>query len=174
MDTSSQPPHPFERIEEYKAVLEDTAQASNRRRTDNTLFVGLNTVFLTGIGLFASSRLASWDTVVAVAIVAIIAVPVNMMWYRGLAYWMKSLAEREEYIRSIERGFRARSGAASSDLPIGLYLHLQSKNVGRMPSLKMDQRFALFFALVYPLATLALAVTAYALQNPTWPLLPFH
>ena len=44
MGAESQATNPFERIEEYKAVLEDTAQASNRRRTDNTLFVGLNTV----------------------------------------------------------------------------------------------------------------------------------
>ena len=174
MDSASQAPDPFERIEEYKAVLEDTAQASNRRRTDNTLFVGLNTVFLTGIGLFASPHFGSWDTVIAVAMVTAIAIPVNVMWYRGLTYWMTSLGVREEYIRSIEKEFRKRSETASSELPIGLYLYLQSKNVGRKPSLKMDRRFALFFAIIYPVATACLAILTYVWQNPTPPPLPFH
>jgi len=174
MDSASRAPNPFERIEEYKAVLEDTAQASNRRRTDNTLFVGLNTVFLTGIGLVVSPNFGSWDAVVAVAMVTAIAVPVNVMWYRGLAYWMTSLGVREEYIRSIEKEFRKRSATIESELPIGLYLYLQSENVGRMRSLKMDQRFALFFAVIYPVATACLAILTYVWEHPTLSSLPIH
>ena len=133
----------------------------------------MNTVFLTGIGLFASPHFGTWDTVVAVAMVTAIAIPVNMMWHRGLAYWMKSLGVREAYIRSIEREIRKGRETTDGEPPIGLYLYLQRHNVGRMRSLKMDQRFALFFAIIYPVATACLAILTYVLQNPTLSPLPF-
>ena len=40
----------FERIEEYKAILENHAEVSARRQRTNDIFVGLNTVFLTALG----------------------------------------------------------------------------------------------------------------------------
>jgi hypothetical protein len=170
VDNTSQPSNPFERIEEYKAVLEDTAQAANRRRTDSALYVGLNTLFLTGIGLFASPNIGSWETVLALAVVTSIAIPVNLMWYTSLTYWMRSLSARQEYIRSIEREFRTRSGSIQREMPVGLYLHLG--DVGQL--VRLERRFALFFALFYPVSVLALALVTYVLHNPTLPPLLFH
>lgn len=172
MADAASSPSPFERIEEYKAVLDDTAQAANRRRTDNTLFVGLNTLFLTGLGLVASPQAGSWGAVLTLTIVTLIALPVNVFWRTSLTYWMKSLSVREEYIRSIEQEFRTRSSLSAGELPIGLYLYLRSKQVGRLNALRLERRLALFFLLIYPLATLLVAVLTWTLRTPLLP--PFR
>jgi hypothetical protein len=172
--TASQPPSPFERIEEYKAVLDDTAHAAERRRTSTTLYVGLNSLFLTGIGLYAAPHFGSWETVTSVAIVMIVALPVNIIWYAGLARWARNLTARMEYVRSIEQEFRARRGEVQGDPQIGLFLYLHSKNVGRLGTIRLEQRLALYFAFLYPIATVSLAIFAWVLQTPDLPPLPFR
>ncbi|HEY7092071.1 MAG TPA: hypothetical protein VH393_02760 [Ktedonobacterales bacterium] len=89
---------PFDRIEEYKAILGDAAQASARRQTMNEVYVGLNSAFL---------------TIFAALVVAII--PINLTWRAALRRYQEGLIVRYDYLLSIEREFQQqRNDAAGS------------------------------------------------------------
>jgi hypothetical protein len=49
--TPSVEPSVFERMGEYQAILEHHAQLSTRRQHTNDMYIGINTVFLTALGV---------------------------------------------------------------------------------------------------------------------------
>ncbi len=91
------------RIDEFKAILENTANLSDRRQTVNDIFVGLNSLFLTGLAfLFITSHLQNWWTTAAFGGVTVLTSLINGVWwtlasrYRTLIQMRYSLLEEME------------------------------------------------------------------------------
>src|SRR5262249_55051965 len=96
----------FERIGEYTAVLENLVQLSLRRQNTNNFFVGLNTVFLTGLGvLLFSTRLASWWVVGATAAITLAILPLNATWRTAIKRYKVGISVRKVYLQEIEEEF---------------------------------------------------------------------
>src|SRR5437763_7395370 len=86
-------PGTFERMGEYQAVLENHAQLSARRQHVNDVYVGLNTVFLTALGiLLLQSHLDTWWVFVVVSAVTLIIMPINLAWRAALRRYGNRLA----------------------------------------------------------------------------------
>jgi hypothetical protein len=116
-------PATFERIEEYKVVVENTAQFASRRVTTNTVFVGFNTLFLAAIATFLSStHFDSWWLIAKIAVISLAITPVNMIWIRILKGYRIALEDRYEYIQTIEQEFQRR-GQEPND-KIGVFCKL--------------------------------------------------
>jgi hypothetical protein len=87
----------------YTALIADAANTSARRQTVNTVYIGVNGIFLTGVGiLLISSRLDTWWIVGAMALIAIVVAPLNRAWLRSLTYYERLLSGRYKTMREIE------------------------------------------------------------------------
>src|SRR5436190_24058694 len=92
----------FERMEEYRAILEHHAQLSTRRQHTNDVYIGLNTVFLTALGvLLLQSHLDNWWVFAVVSAMTIIILPINVTWRAALLRYGRTLAYRYDYLREI-------------------------------------------------------------------------
>jgi hypothetical protein len=104
----------FERMGEYAALLQNTAAMSARRQNSNTLFITLNTVFLTGIGIFLyMADLRQWwpfftVAIITVAIIAVILLPLNIIWFVATRRYVNEATYFYDYLREIEDEFRRR------------------------------------------------------------------
>ena len=110
----------YGRIEEYQAILEDTAGISGRRQNTNDLFVGLNVVFLTGIGfLLSTAHFTSWVLTITLALIFVFTYSLNRIWVRTLKDYSTLLGVRHRYIEDLEREFREERGG---DPKVGMIL----------------------------------------------------
>jgi len=156
----------FSRMEEYKAILENVGQQGARRQNVTNLYIGLNTLFLTGLGLTVPSHFGSWWTVLLVGAFSVVVLPLNLTWRTSLRRYETGLTTRYDYLREIEREFqRQRSettGGASDGSSIGLFLRLQQIGLLRAGSPPTREgRLALYFVLLYPFLTIVLAILTY-------------
>lgn len=161
----------FERIEEYKAVLENVGQVSARRQGFNNVFVGINTVFLTGVGfLLLSTHLNSWWLVGALAAISLTVTPINFTWRQALLRYKNGLTEQYAYIRDIEKEFRRRHQEAYGDSNVGVYLRLDEQR--RRPhsgNTRLEIRIATYFTALYPAITICVALVTYMTTNQLLP-----
>ncbi len=87
----------------YTALIADAANISTRRQTVNNIYIGVNGLFLTAMGvLLISSHLDSWWVVVAAVAIALAVAPLNNSWLRTLKYYEKLLTARYKTMREIE------------------------------------------------------------------------
>lgn len=97
------------RVEEYKAIVVDTAGVSSRRQNTNDLFAGINALFLTALGFFlVSSHFAftDWYVTAAIVLVCLVTIFLNRTWHRTLVYYSVLLAARHKYIEWVEMKLR--------------------------------------------------------------------
>jgi hypothetical protein len=97
----------FERIEEYKAILDNQSGSSNRRQNTNNIYVGLNTIFLTALGIFISTHLDLKTSAIVIS-VAIMTVPIlvlNAIWLKTLHRYTQFSQVSYDYLREIEPEF---------------------------------------------------------------------
>jgi len=159
MLTPKSPPEPFERIEEYKLLVEALAQYGSRRLATNTVFVGFNTLFLAALAsLLSSTHFDSWWLVAKVAVIALVITPVNIIWIRMLITYRAGLKERYNYIQTIEQEFQRRRQEPYDK--IGLYSRLYSNPVKHYHTTS-ELALAWYFIILYPLILLVVAVTTY-------------
>ncbi len=115
-------PDTSERIEEYKAVLDNLGQYGNHRHNANAVFVGFNTVFLAGLGaLLVSAHFESWQIVVQAGAVSLVTMPVNYLWRLTLIQYTKGLDLRYQYLQAVEGVLRQRWGDDTAGLETMLY-----------------------------------------------------
>lgn len=159
-------PETFESMEEYKAILDNLAALSQRRQNTNNLYMGLNTVFLTAVGVFISTHvdLTTWSTAGVVALISLSILPLNFIWRASLTRYGRSLVIRYDYLSEIEEEFRARSGPESGR-NIGLYSRLDKLGVPRFGNSQLERITATYFLCFYPALSLVLAILTAMTQN---------
>jgi hypothetical protein len=163
----------FERIEEYKAVLENLVQLSLRRQNTNNVFVGLNTVFLSGLGLLLlSTRFTSWWVVGATVVLTLAILPLNLNWRRSIWRYKAGINVRKEYLEEIETEFCERRGGTGAGTgatgggafgqpghpPLGLFLRIRDTPLKTHGNSELEVRLANYFLVLYPLITLLVAL----------------
>ncbi len=90
-------------VEEYKAVLDNTAKLSDRRQTTNDVFVGLNSLILTALGFFfISTPLTNWWATSVFAIIAVFMSVINGIWLRLNARYRDLVGIRINYLTALE------------------------------------------------------------------------
>jgi hypothetical protein len=98
------------RFKEYQALIEDTAKISDRRQTTNNIFVSLNVLFLTGLGLLflqSGPHLSSWWVAGIFAIVTFIAITLNNNWLDQIEKSRRLVSLRIRYLEGLEDSLRA-------------------------------------------------------------------
>ncbi|MGO8951303.1 MAG: hypothetical protein ACLQUY_27345 [Ktedonobacterales bacterium] len=97
----SETSHP--RFAYYLALMEDTTKLSDRRQTTNDLFVGLNVVFFTGMGvLFYNSHLNTWWVTGLYAAITVLALMLNATWIRLITRYSRLVRLRIQYMEQLE------------------------------------------------------------------------
>jgi hypothetical protein len=146
-------PDIFERVEEYRAILEHQAQLSARRQHANDVYIGLNTIFLTALGvLLLQSHLNTWWVFAVVCAMTIIVLPINFTWRAALLRYETTLAEHFDYLREIEQEFRTRRGNVANQPEIGLIL--KRKDTHQKSNTQLEKQLATYFICLYPVISL--------------------
>ena len=155
----------FERMEEYKAILEHHAQLSARRQHTNDVYIGLNTVFLTALGwLLLQSHLDTWWVFAVVSAMAIIILPINATWRAALLRCKRSLSYRYDYLREIEQEFRTRRGNIANQPEIGLFLRFKEASLDQKGNTHLEMRLATYFIYLYSIIALVVGILVYLIE----------
>jgi hypothetical protein len=108
----------LEVLEEYRAILDDTAAMNSRRQNTNGLFVSINVVFLTALGfLLLSSHLDSWWTAAALVTVTFAILPLNISWIQAMSVYKILIGIRHKTLQKIERDFNFAGGSLPTISP---------------------------------------------------------
>jgi hypothetical protein len=172
--SSAKPASTFERMEEYKVVLEEHGRLSARRQNLN-VFVAINTIFLTAIGfVLFQSKLDSWWFVGAVTAIALAITPINLTWRTAIDRYKNEIRVHIEYLSAIEREFRHRreaseSGLREGELPIGFYLYNSVKRRPHGGKARIEKRLATYFITLYPVISIVTATLTYLVTNKLIP-----
>lgn len=157
--------HILERMEEYKAVLETQAQISARRQHMNDVYIGLNTVFLTALGLLlVQSHLDTWWVFVVVSAVMIAIMPINLTWRAALNRYGNMLSFRFDYLREIEQEFRVWKGKITGPSAVGLHLREKELDLHQKNNTQLEIHLATYFVCLYPVLALIVGVLVYLIQ----------
>jgi len=157
----------FERIEEYQAILENHAQLSARRQHINDVYVGLNTIFLTALGiLLLQSHLDTWWILAVVSTVTLIIMPINVTWRAALLNYGDRLSSRYDYLREIEQEFRTRRGKVADQPEIGLFLRLKEtgQHHRKKSNTRLEVQLAIYFICLYPVISLVVGILVYLVE----------
>lgn len=157
-------PPRFDRMEEYKALLSNLADVSARRQNANTVYVGLNTVFLTALGVFLSAHIGSWGGAIGTVIICAVVTPVNVFWLQTVGRYRRTTGVRYEYLREIEHEFRVLDGTRDDEKPIGLFLRLEQKKLHRSFHTQVELRLTIYLTCLYPLIAVAVVLLTYLAQ----------
>ncbi|HEY7356157.1 MAG TPA: hypothetical protein VH590_06805, partial [Ktedonobacterales bacterium] len=157
--------HILERMEEYKAVLESQAQISARRQHMNDVYIGLNTVFLTALGLLlVQSHLDTWWVFVVVCAIMLAILPINLTWRAALRRYGNSLSFRFDYVREIEQEFRVWKGKITDPSAVGLHLREKELDLQQKSNTQLEIRLATYFICLYPAIVVVVGVLVYLIQ----------
>jgi hypothetical protein len=167
MDHPSGPPDipASERIEAYKILIENLERLAARRQAVNGVFVTLNTIFLTAIGVLISTHLDwlnSWSGPVALLVIAVAITPLNVAWLLTLGRYAQGNQIRYTLLEKIETRFPPEAG-------IGLYQQLKEEGLGAYYNTRPDRFLAAYFVFFYLVACLLAAVLAALVQQGVIP-----
>lgn len=156
----------FERIEEYKAILEHQAQLSTRRQHANDVYIGLNTIFLTALGAFLlQSHLDTWWVLAVVCAITIIVQPVNITWWKALHLYERNIADHFEYLREIEQEFwMRRNNAVKQSSEVGLFLKRKKASQPQKSNTQLEMWLAFYFVCLYPVIALIVGILIYSIK----------
>lgn len=155
----------FERIEVYKSVLANLGEYSARRQATTTVFVALNTVFLTGVGtLIVTTRADSWQLVVEIAAICFAVIPVNVIWAMALRRYMRGLDLRYQYIQALEAGFPQLPNEKAHGLISKLHV-ADAKGRYHHRHASLELVLAWYITCIYPLLALVVAAVTYLLTK---------
>jgi hypothetical protein len=184
--SSGSPAGAFERIGEYQAVLEDLGRLSARRQNLNDVFVAINSLFLTGLGvLLVMTRLDSWWLAEAVGLMALAITPINVIWRTAILRYKSEVTTHVYYLSSIEREFRQRREATAGrlsevrdpevkshkgrlpegEIQIGFYLYNDTRRRLHGGKSRLESRLADYFVGLFPGIALLVAVLTYLITN---------
>lgn len=152
--------------EEYRTVMENYAQLAIRRQNLNSLFVGLNAFFLTGLGFLLSKALFnSWLLVYELGAIAAVILPMNVTWLIALTRYIFQINIHFDYLKSIERdsapASSSQSAAASPGVLSAMDARAGEKHYGTS---QLERGLAIYFVILYPLITVLVAGLTYAIS----------
>lgn len=148
-------------MEEYRAILEDTARLGERRQRTNDVYLAINTALLSGIGLLVvSTRFTSWWTVTLLGFISLLTIPLNLTWRQLLGTYRRLLGARYEILVKLEH---------RAEFTGKLYTTLAEKSrgvaAGRMTTTVSEVRLALFILGLYPVLTAAAVAVTYLVAH---------
>jgi hypothetical protein len=150
-------------LEEYRAILEDTAAMNGRRQNTNGLFVSINVVFLTALGfLLLSTHLNSWWTAATLVIVTLAIRPLNISWIRTIRVYKTLIDIRHKTLQRVENEFNF----------VGS-LYTQYREVGKTPIIRVETSIAWYFLGFYFALDATVILVTYLLMNQYFPLPSF-
>jgi len=163
---------PFVRIEEYKAILADVANATTRRQTVTALYATLNTAFLGAFGyLILTLGLSSWLTIIVLGSLSFTILPLNLAWFVTMLGYRRGLRTRYAYLRSIEEEFRAYAATTEKQGQIGLIHQLQRNS---LPGRSLPETLlAIYFVVIYAIAVIIASLLTWLVSNQVIPPIRF-
>jgi len=166
-------PPAVDRLDEYKIVLDDINRLSDRRQRSNDVFIALNGLFLTALGiLLFASRLTTWWVPAALVVVSVVAVLINVIWLRSLRLYRRVSRAELQYANGLESLLR-QSGAEPVSLggqreEFGVLSlvarRVYGKNANRGFS-HLELLLASSLTLAYPILTLLVAALTYLITH---------
>lgn len=174
MEDQQAAPPIFESIDEYQAIMESVETLAARRQNANTLYIGINTAFLTALGVFLYSHLnlLHWASAVVASLITVALLPLNLIWLATLRYYRYYARIRHQYLREIEQEFRERAVKRGNQRKIGMYLRFEETGRRQGNSL-LETRLATYFLLLYPVLSLIVIGISYLVQAHIIPPLSF-
>ena len=159
-------PSIFDRMGVYQAILEHHAQLSTRRQHTNDVYIGLNTIFLTALGVvLLQSHLDTWWVFAVVSAMTIIILPINITWRVALLRYGRSIAFRHDYLREIEQEFRTRRGSVAHQPEIGLFLRFKDAGLHQKGNTQLEMQLATYFIFLYPFISLVVGILVYLITG---------
>jgi hypothetical protein len=147
--TILQPPSPAV-LEEYKIIGDRLANLTDRRQRTNDVYIGVNALFLTGVGLLVvSSHFTSWVPVIEIGTITAVILPLNWAWVRAIDFYTRFVDVHYQCLDTIESRFQF-----VTNLSVKLSNHGRS-HVGRARAI------AYYFLLLYPVVTVAVTILTY-------------
>jgi hypothetical protein len=96
--------HDKELLKEYFEVAEDTAKLSDRRQTVGDIYVGVNSLFLSGMGfVVVSSHLTNWWTAGICGAITLVTTAFNLNWRSLIVRYRNLIRLRIQYLVSLEK-----------------------------------------------------------------------
>ncbi len=159
-----------DRFKEYQILIEDTAKLSDRRQTINDILVGINALFLTGLGyIIVNSRLTTWWIPEVLGVVALVTLPINFTWRALNERYRKLVGIRIDYLTKLETKLRSTSGENDFGVYHEEFATLYSKSDKTAGFSQLERRFIILFTLLYPGIAIAMAVVSYFVQQHMLP-----
>jgi hypothetical protein len=90
------------KFEEYKLFVEDTARFTERRQTITNIYVAVNSILLTGIGLLLDGGLQNWVTPLTVLLLLFAGIFVCAFWSQLIRKYKELVKFRIQMLREIE------------------------------------------------------------------------
>lgn len=153
-------------IEQYRAGLDNLAEYGTRRLTTIAIFVGFNTIALTGLGvLIASATFDTWQVAIEASIIAVAITPVNILWIMALIQYKRGLNLRYSFLQRLEQLLFAQGDGMVS------ILHKVGRNGKyRHRHTSIEVALAIYFLLLFLLAAAIVAAITYYVQSGSLPI----
>ena len=93
----------FEKFEEYKLFVDDTARLSERRQTVSNIYVAVNSILLAAIGLLIKELGApgSWTLLLPLPLITA-GIAISLWWYQLIREYKKLVGLRIDSLRDME------------------------------------------------------------------------
>jgi|SRR5690348_12294703 len=168
---------PAERLKEYEIAVDSFLRRSERRERTNELFIALNSLFLTALGvLLLSSNLTTWWVAGTLVLISIFTSVMNQIWRKLLGRYRVFLACLGDYLAGLERSFQKASkdtieiGGEEWGFGMESYINAKMKIVRRGHGFtQLELGLVYLFLAVYPVITLAVVVLTYLVTNHVLP-----
>ena len=158
-------PGNFDRADEYGIVMQDAAWLSERRQTSHNVFIGLNTLALTGMGyVVTTNRISTWWAFALVATIASIMIPFNVIWQLSLRGYKRGLDSRYAYLRDLETTF-----PQLMETPAGVFTKFKREEIERYSNSRQELRVAWYFMLLGPSIAAAVGLLTWLVTNAVIP-----
>jgi hypothetical protein len=155
---------------EYVAVMEDASSTSTRRQTTSDIFVGLNALFVTGVGILTlASHFDSWWLAIETGVIAISVFPLNYTWFAALRNYQDLLGIRYKYLLDIETSNPTLFNGFKMNGPGGIHTQLSAlrdykkgrKGYKTSRAAEIEKRLAIYFLFLYPTITVIVAASTW-------------
>lgn len=93
----------FDKFEEYKFLIEDTAKMTDRRQNISNLYTTVNSILLAAIAvLFTETSLNAWSNTLGGILVSCAGIAISLSWKNSIVQYQKLLRLRFDVLWEIE------------------------------------------------------------------------
>lgn len=157
-------------IVEYEAGLDNLAEYGTRRLTTSAIFIGFNTIALTGFGvLIAPAHFDSWRTAIEAGLLALAISPINVLWIAALAQYRRGLNTRYVFLQHLERSIFPSRDVDHQGLISVLHRPRKNGKYGHRHT-SIEIALAVYFLFLFLVAALLMSVITYLVQTGSLPI----